>query len=84
MLIGFFDLFLSKAACTSLEPNPEEDAFVVEEEAAAAIGELWFDSPDPAANVQGANPRSTEPPVSDLDFRKRCHWLRDDEGLSTG
>ena len=80
MLIGFLDLFLSKAACTSLEPNPEDDAFAVEE--AAAIGELWLDSPDPI--VQGAKPRSTEPPVSDLDFLKRCHWLLDEEGLSTG
>ena len=71
LLMGFFEvLFLSKApACTSLDPNPEaaEDDVI---DIVWAIGELWLESP-----VQGANPRSTEPPVSDLDFLNRCHWL---------
>ena len=71
LLMGFFEvLFLSKApACTSLDPNPEAaDDDVID--IVWAIGELWLESP-----VQGANPRSTEPPVSDLDFLNRCHWL---------
>ena len=71
LLIGFLDRFLSKAAWTSLDPNPED-------EVVAAIGELWLDD----SPVHGANPRSTDPPVSDLDFLNRCHWLLD--GLSTG
>ena len=71
LLMGFFEvLFLSKApAWTSLDPNPDAaDDDVID--IVWAIGELWLESP-----VQGANPRSTEPPVSDLDFLNLCHWL---------
>ena len=79
--MGFLEvLFLSNApAWTSLDPNPVPvfDPNPVPEAAEPdvidvwlAIGELWLESP-----VQGANPRSTEPPVSDLDFLNRCHWL---------
>ena len=68
LLMGFLEVrFLSNApAWTSLDPNPDADDVID----VWAIGELWLESP-----VQGANPRSTEPPVSDLDFLNRCHWL---------